>query len=87
MKNLTFQFIQNQKLKLSRFDFTNKGAMTVNQVKDAEQASKDLILKNDPVYAKEANLATAKTIKGLRAVFEETYPDPVRIVSVGKTFV
>jgi len=58
--------------------------MTVNQVKDAEQASKDLILKNDPVYAKEANLATAKTIKGLRAVFEETYPDPVRIVSVGK---
>lgn len=58
--------------------------MTVNQVKDAEQASKDLILKNDPVYAKEANLATAKTIKGLRAVFEETYPDPVRIVSVGE---
>ncbi|XP_066263054.1 alanine--tRNA ligase, cytoplasmic [Euwallacea similis] len=66
-----------------RFDFTNKGAMSVTQVKDAEQATKDLIGKNGKVFAKESNLATAKTIRGLRAVFEETYPDPVRIVSVG----
>ncbi|KAL1490632.1 hypothetical protein ABEB36_013293 [Hypothenemus hampei] len=66
-----------------RFDFTNKGAMTVDQVKNVEQNSKDLILKNDKVYAKESNLATAKTIRGLRAVFEETYPDPVRVISIG----
>ncbi|KAF7264334.1 hypothetical protein GWI33_000302 [Rhynchophorus ferrugineus] len=66
-----------------RFDFTNKGALTVEQVKNTELSSKELIEKNDVVYAKEANLATAKTIRGLRAVFEETYPDPVRIVSVG----
>lgn len=66
-----------------RFDFTNKGALTVEQVKNAELSSKELISKNQPVYAKEANLALAKTIRGLRAVFEETYPDPVRIVSVG----
>ncbi|XP_050307054.1 alanine--tRNA ligase, cytoplasmic [Anthonomus grandis grandis] len=66
-----------------RFDFTNKGAMTADQVKATEQSSKDLIAKNDKVYAKEADLATAKTVRGLRAVFEETYPDPVRIVSVG----
>lgn len=66
-----------------RFDFTNKGAMTAKQVKDTEVASKEMIDRNDQVYAKESSLAVAKTIQGLRAVFEETYPDPVRIVSVG----
>ncbi|GLV41548.1 Alanyl-tRNA synthetase [Carabus blaptoides fortunei] len=66
-----------------RFDFTNKGAMTVKQVKDTETASKTMIGRNQQVYAKESSLAVAKTIQGLRAVFEETYPDPVRIVSVG----
>ncbi|KAJ8930486.1 hypothetical protein NQ314_016713 [Rhamnusium bicolor] len=66
-----------------RFDFTNKGALTAEQVKNTEISSKELISKNDQVYAKEANLAVAKTVRGLRAVFEETYPDPVRIVSVG----
>lgn len=66
-----------------RFDFTNKGALTTEQVKNTELSSKEMISKNEPVYAKEANLAVAKTVRGLRAVFEETYPDPVRIVSVG----
>lgn len=36
-----------------------------------------------PVYAKEAPLDAARAISGLRAVFGETYPDPVRVVSVG----
>ncbi|XP_021935281.1 alanine--tRNA ligase, cytoplasmic isoform X2 [Zootermopsis nevadensis] len=66
-----------------RFDFTNKGAMSVEQVKATEIQSNDLIDRNEPVYAKEASLAVAKTIQGLRAVFEETYPDPVRVVSIG----
>merc|ERR1719425_1555 len=42
-----------------------------------------MIDKNQEMYAKEAPLAIAKTIQGLRAVFDETYPDPVRVVSVG----
>jgi alanyl-tRNA synthetase len=36
-----------------------------------------------PVFAKEVSLATAQKIKGLRAMFGETYPDPVRVLSVG----
>lgn len=57
--------------------------MSVEQVKATEVHSNAMIDKNEPVYAKEASLAVAKAIQGLRAVFEETYPDPVRVVSVG----
>lgn len=66
-----------------RFDFTNKGALTAEQVKNTEFISKSVVSKNEEVFAKESSLAVAKTIKGLRAVFEETYPDPVRVVSIG----
>ncbi|XP_046821059.1 alanine--tRNA ligase, cytoplasmic [Vespa crabro] len=66
-----------------RFDFTNKGAMTTDQVKKTEEITNNMVQQNKNIYAKESNLALAKTIKGLRAMFEETYPDPVRIVSVG----
>ena len=57
--------------------------MTVDQVKRSEQISNETIAKNQVVYAKDSTLAVAKTIQGLRAVFEETYPDPVRVVSIG----
>ncbi|XP_015591734.1 alanine--tRNA ligase, cytoplasmic [Cephus cinctus] len=66
-----------------RFDFTNKGAMTPLQVKQSEEFTNDLIKRNEMIYAKESNLSVAKTIQGLRAMFEETYPDPVRVVSIG----
>jgi hypothetical protein len=38
------------------------------------QIANQLISKNEEVYAKDASLAVAKTIQGLRAVFDETYP-------------
>lgn len=66
-----------------RFDFTNKGAMNVEQVKKAEEIAQSMVKNNQPVYAKTAQLAVAKSIQGLRAVFGEVYPDPVRVVSVG----
>lgn len=66
-----------------RFDFTNKGPMTTEQVKNTENITADMIKKNKKIYAKESNLALAKTIQGLRAMFEETYPDPVRVISMG----
>ncbi|KAK6632101.1 hypothetical protein RUM44_007131 [Polyplax serrata] len=66
-----------------RFDFTNKGAMTVDQIKSAEEAVKKVIAKNCEVFAKNTPLTVAKTVNGIRAMFDEQYPDPVRIVSVG----
>lgn len=66
-----------------RFDFTAGKAMTVEQVKKAETIANELIQKNEEVYAKETPLVIAKAIQGLRAVFDETYPDPVRVVSIG----
>jgi len=60
-----------------------QGALTVQQVKDTERIANEMIAKNEEVYAKESALAVAKAVQGLRAVFEETYPDPVRVVSIG----
>ncbi|KAL5022486.1 hypothetical protein ScPMuIL_001641 [Solemya velum] len=68
-----------------RFDFTAKGAMNVSQVKRAEEIVGEMAVKNETVYAKDTNLAEAKAIQGLRAVFDEVYPDPVRVVSIGVT--
>lgn len=66
-----------------RFDFANKKPMSPAEVKAAEQHAVELIGKNGAVYAKDSPLSLAKAIQGLRAVFNETYPDPVRVVSIG----
>ncbi|KAL7298495.1 hypothetical protein TKK_0008275 [Trichogramma kaykai] len=66
-----------------RFDFTNKGAMTADQVKKAEEFIIEVVRADKQVYAKESSLAVAKSINGLRAMFGETYPDPVRVVCAG----
>ena len=57
--------------------------MNTNQVKRTEEIAQQVIAKNEVVYAKDSSLALAKAIQGLRAVFDETYPDPVRVVSIG----
>jgi alanyl-tRNA synthetase len=67
-----------------RFDFTAKKAMTVAEVGQVEQICNEIVDKKLDVFAKETPLSIAKAIQGLRAVFDETYPDPVRVVSVGK---
>ncbi|GAV04904.1 hypothetical protein RvY_15107 [Ramazzottius varieornatus] len=67
-----------------RFDFAFGSGMKVDEVKKTEAIVQDLISKNEEVFAQYASLGEAKRIKGLRAIFDETYPDPVRIVSVGK---
>lgn len=66
-----------------RFDFTCKAAMKPEQVGRAEQIVRDMIARKAPVQAQVASLGQAREIQGLRAMFGETYPDPVRVVSVG----
>jgi len=53
-------------------------------LKELDRIVAELITKELPVYTKIVSLADAKKIKGLRAVFGEVYPDPVRVVSVGR---
>lgn len=67
-----------------RFDFSCKAAMKIEEIRKVEEICQEVVDKKLGVYGKEAPLALAKSIQGLRAVFDETYPDPVRIVSVGK---
>ncbi|XP_061891265.1 alanine--tRNA ligase, cytoplasmic [Entelurus aequoreus] len=66
-----------------RFDFTAKGALSTGEVRRTEEIACAMIRDAKTVYAMDAPLAQAKAIQGLRAVFDETYPDPVRVVSIG----
>ncbi|KAG0356017.1 Alanine--tRNA ligase [Podila minutissima] len=66
-----------------RFDFTSKVGMTSQQINEADLIVSDFIKRNLAVYSQEVPLSVAKEINGLRAVFGEVYPDPVRVVSIG----
>ncbi|KAK9478555.1 tRNA synthetases class II (A)-domain-containing protein [Lipomyces japonicus] len=66
-----------------RFDFSNKASLTLKELERVEEIASADIKKNLPVYAKDVSLSIAREISGVRAVFGETYPDPVRVVSVG----
>ena len=57
--------------------------MTTEELAKVEKIVNKQITEDLVVYAKEATLQQARAINGLRAVFGETYPDPVRVVSVG----
>ncbi|KAG9203602.1 Alanine--tRNA ligase [Epicoccum nigrum] len=67
-----------------RFDFSHKAGLSDAELEKVEKISSDYIKQDTQVYAKDVALATAREINGLRAVFGETYPDPVRVVSVGR---
>ena len=66
-----------------RFDFSHRSGISDTDLEKIEDISTKYIRQNCTVYAKDVPLATAKEIGGVRAVFGETYPDPVRVVSVG----
>lgn len=66
-----------------RFDFSHKSGVSDAELKDIEDKSTEYIRQNCGVYAQDVPLVVAREISGVRAVFGETYPDPVRVVSVG----
>jgi alanyl-tRNA synthetase len=65
-----------------RFDFNAK-AMKPEEVAEVERIVNEQVEKDLQVNCKTVPLAKARAINTLRAVFGETYPDPVRVVSVG----
>ncbi|KAI9681003.1 MAG: Alanine--tRNA ligase [Trizodia sp. TS-e1964] len=66
-----------------RYDFSHKSGVTDAELEKIEGLSTGYIRQNCPVYSLEVPLNIAREIEGVRAVFGETYPDPVRVVSVG----
>jgi len=66
-----------------RFDFSHKKALSVDEVKKTEEFCQQVVANGEPVTNKVVPLEEAKKIPGVRAVFGEVYPDPVRVVSVG----
>lgn len=66
-----------------RFDFSHKAQVTLPELKKIEDSSNSYIKQNCKIYSKDVDLDVAKGIEGVRAVFGETYPNPVRVVSVG----
>ncbi|PBP21002.1 tRNA synthetase class II [Diplocarpon rosae] len=66
-----------------RFDFSHKSQVSLSELKKIEDSSNAYIKQNCEIYTKDVDLDVAKNIEGVRAVFGETYPNPVRVVSVG----
>jgi alanyl-tRNA synthetase len=66
-----------------RFDFSWNGALSSEQVERVEFIVNEKIKAGLNVYAQVVPLSLASNISGLRCVFGEKYPDPVRVISVG----
>jgi alanyl-tRNA synthetase len=67
----------------TRFDFTHDKPMTADEITEVERLVNEKILADQPVSAVTMPLSAAKQIAGVRAVFGEKYPDPVRVISIG----
>ncbi len=66
-----------------RFDFTHSQPVSAEEIAKVEDIVNHQIDQDLTVFADLAPLDKAQNISGLRAVFGETYPDPVRVVSIG----
>jgi alanyl-tRNA synthetase len=66
-----------------RFDFSHKTGVTTEELEKIEKMSNEYVRRNNKTYAKDVDLDHAREIEGVRAVFGETYPNPVRVVSIG----
>eukprot|EP00471_Norrisiella_sphaerica_P003540 CAMPEP_0184483716 /NCGR_PEP_ID=MMETSP0113_2-20130426/5386_1 /TAXON_ID=91329 /ORGANISM="Norrisiella sphaerica, Strain BC52" /LENGTH=960 /DNA_ID=CAMNT_0026864283 /DNA_START=84 /DNA_END=2966 /DNA_ORIENTATION=+ len=66
-----------------RFDFSADRGLKVDEISKVEEVVCKQIDQKYEVFRRPTQIADAKKINGLRAVFGEKYPDPVTVVSVG----
>jgi alanyl-tRNA synthetase len=67
----------------TRFDFTHDKPLSAEEIAAVERLVNEKIYADLPVTATVMPLAEAKKIPGVRAVFGEKYPDPVRVLLIG----
>ena len=66
-----------------RFDFSFNRAVNSIELSAIEGIVNEVVKADVTVHTEVVALKDALAVQGLRAVFGETYPDPVRVVSVG----
>lgn len=66
-----------------RFDFSHDKALSLDAVEAVEARVNEIIAADVSVHTTSAPLDAARRLPGVRAVFGEHYPDPVRVVGIG----
>jgi len=66
-----------------RFDFTHDKALSHEELLEVETLVNEAILADETVITRVLPKADAEKIPGIRKVFDEKYPDPVRVVVIG----
>jgi alanyl-tRNA synthetase len=67
----------------TRFDFSHNEPLTPTELAEVERLVNEEIYADMPVNPVTMPLAEAKKLPGVRAVFGEKYPDPVRVLLIG----
>jgi len=67
-----------------RFDFSYKKALTGKQLEQIQDYCQTVIADDLEITSNVLPLDEAKALPGVRAVFGEVYPDPVRVVRIGE---
>ncbi|MFM7151896.1 MAG: DHHA1 domain-containing protein, partial [Gemmataceae bacterium] len=67
----------------TRFDFTHDKPITPEEITRIERLVNEKVYANLPVTPQIMPLEKAKKLPGVRAVFGEKYPDPVRVLLIG----
>jgi alanyl-tRNA synthetase len=67
----------------TRFDFAHDKPVSAEELREIERRVNRGIVLDQVVSATVMPLAKAKALPGVRAVFGEKYPDPVRVVVIG----
>ncbi len=66
-----------------RFDFSHDKPVNAGEIAQVEKLVNEKIYSDLPVSATIMPLNDAKKLAGVRAVFGEKYPDPVRVIAIG----